>query len=283
MKNQAIFLILPVILAATVFADTTMPANKEAEQHFEKANELLKRMDYEGAIAEYSKVINLSSGSKAAQDAQYWIGQCYFKAEQFDAALTAFQKLLDEYPTSTIISSTKLIIERVQQAKDTKLLFEAIRKGDVEQVKLLFSEGSDVNEKDDKGMTPLHYAAYYGQREVAKVLIAKGANVNATDASGQTPLHLAAKFGSKYVPELLIAAGADVNARDNAGNTPLHYAAGRLGIQQDFLGLLITKSDDINARNNRGQTPLHLLPRTAKQSPNLELTINALKIGRAHV
>lgn len=123
MKKEAIFLILPVILAANVFADTTIPVKKKAEQYFEKANELLKRMDYEGAIAEYGKVINLASGSKAAQDAQYWIGQSQFRAGQFDAAQATFAKLIEQYPSSTIIPVTKLMVERVQRVKKT----EAIR------------------------------------------------------------------------------------------------------------------------------------------------------------
>jgi len=135
MKKIAIFPVLVVVLviSVSVKAETI----QEAEQHFKKANELLKRMDYQGAIAEYSKVINLSSGSKVAQDAQYWIGQSHFRAGQFDAALSAFQKLLNEYPASTIIPSTKLMIERVQRAKKYYPLLEAIRKGDTEQVRLL--------------------------------------------------------------------------------------------------------------------------------------------------
>ena len=120
MKNQAIFLILLVILTASAFADTTNPANKEAEKHFEKANKLLKRMDYEGAIDEYSKVINLSSSDKAAQDAQYWIGQSQFRAGKFDAAQATFAKLIKQYPTSAIIPVTKLMVERVEKAKKTE-------------------------------------------------------------------------------------------------------------------------------------------------------------------
>ncbi|TET83953.1 MAG: tetratricopeptide repeat protein, partial [Desulfobacteraceae bacterium] len=90
--------IFVIVLGLSVlsFADTESGTNTEAEQHFEKANELLKRMDYEAAIAEYNKVVTMSSNSKIAQDAQYWIGQSYFRAGQFDAALSAFQKLLDE-------------------------------------------------------------------------------------------------------------------------------------------------------------------------------------------
>jgi len=69
-----LILVILLVISASTLADIALETNTKAEQHFEKANELLKRMDYEAAIAEYSKVVNLSSKSKIAQDAQYWIG-----------------------------------------------------------------------------------------------------------------------------------------------------------------------------------------------------------------
>ena len=61
MKKIAIFPTLLIVLVISVSAKTQ--TTQEAQQHFEKANQLLKSMDYQGAIAEYSKVINLSSDS----------------------------------------------------------------------------------------------------------------------------------------------------------------------------------------------------------------------------
>ena len=113
-----LFAVIVFGISALALADIVSQTNKEAEQHFEKANELLKRMDYEAAIAEYSKVINLSSNSKIAQDAQYWIGQSHFRAGQFDAAQATFAKLIETYPTSAIVPVTKLMVERVEKAKD---------------------------------------------------------------------------------------------------------------------------------------------------------------------
>ncbi|MFH1882965.1 MAG: ankyrin repeat domain-containing protein [Planctomycetota bacterium] len=55
-------------------------------------------------------------------------------------------------------------------------------------------------------------------------LIAKGANVNAKDNWNWTPLHSAAYYGNKDIVELLIAKGADVTARDGDSRTPLWYA-----------------------------------------------------------
>ena len=147
--SLTVCLILVIVsgLSVETLADIASETVTKAEQHFEKANELLNRKEYKAAIAEFEEVLSISPNSKIAQDAQYWIGQSYFEARQFDAALSAFQKLLDEHPTSTIIPSTKQMIQRVQQAKKNRALFEAVKKADIEQVRLLIAEGADVDAK----------------------------------------------------------------------------------------------------------------------------------------
>ena len=120
-------------LCVLSFGDNKSETNPEAEQHFQKANELHILADYDGAIAEYQTVISLLPNSKIAQNAQYWIGQLYFESKRFDAALSAFKKLLDEYPESKTIPATNLMIEQVQQAKKNKSLCESIKKGEKRQ------------------------------------------------------------------------------------------------------------------------------------------------------
>jgi hypothetical protein len=60
--------------------------------------------------------------------------------------------------------------------------------GDIEAIKEFLAAGTDVNAKNDNGVTPLHGAVYSGHKELIELLIAKGANVNAIDADGRTPL-----------------------------------------------------------------------------------------------
>jgi ankyrin repeat protein len=208
-------------LYVTSFAEET---NTEAEQHFEKANTLRKAADYNAAVIEYGEVIKLSPNSRIAQDAQYWIGQSYFEAGQFDAALYAFEKILNEHPDTAIISSTKIMIEQVQLSKKTKSLFESVRKGDIEQVKKLISEGADVNKKDRRNCTVLHYAAQQGYRDIGELLISKGANVDAAGPGYLTPLYYAVQHGHRDIAELLIVAGADLNAKEPPWFTPLQHA-----------------------------------------------------------
>jgi len=252
-----ISLILGVVpgLCVLSFADAESGTNTEAQQHFEKANELRKLEDYNAAVAEYNKGLNLSPDGKIARNAQYWIGQTYFEAGQFDAALTAFQKLLDEYPDSTIIPSTKQMIERIQEAKKVKSLHEAATKGDIAGAKWLISKGADVNARDKDDMTPLHHATEYGRKKVAELLIVKGADVNAKDRWIWTPLHYACWKNHKDMAELLISKGADLNAKGDEG-TPLRVAVDNG--HKDVVEFLIDKDSHLSSFHRaafRGDLP----------------------------
>jgi ankyrin repeat protein/beta-lactamase regulating signal transducer with metallopeptidase domain len=173
--------------------------------------------------------------------------------------------------------------ESKAQSEMDASLHEAVKAGDIEQVRSLLSKGAGVNAKDKKGRTSLHWATWHGRREAAQVLIAKGANVNEADASGQTPLHIAANFGTKFVPELLLAKGAYISARDIAGNTPLHAAADGPDVNQDLLELMFAKGADVKATNEAGQTPLHRVSMIRRQDKRLELTAEVLLTHGAEV
>jgi ankyrin repeat protein len=274
MNNKRLILLtvycfFAVVLALPVqsFANNESGTSTEAEQHFEKANELRKAADYDAAITEYEKVIGLSPKSKIAQNAQYWIGQSYFGAGQFDAALAAFQKLLDEYPTSTVDPSIKQMMERVQQAKKNKSLFEAVTKGDIEQVKKLIAQGADVNVAEgENAWTPLLAAAKGAHSEVVKVLLANGANVNLAETYGYTALYYAIWNDDEEIVKALISGGADVNKgpADGEGDySPLCYAIwrGHASIVKDVLDA----GADLNVKDESGYTPFYWAAFTSKK------------------
>jgi ankyrin repeat protein len=52
----------------------------------------------------------------------------------------------------------------------------------------------DVNDRNERGWTALHYAAYASNEITAEHLIQKGADVNHRNNDGRTPLHVAALF-----------------------------------------------------------------------------------------
>ncbi|MFP3265357.1 MAG: ankyrin repeat domain-containing protein, partial [Acidilobus sp.] len=71
---------------------------------------------------------------------------------------------------------------------DVDALFEAIDRGDVEEVRRLLKV-LGPNARDRDGTTPLHEAALNGLANVVKLLLDSGADPNARDRHRVTPLH----------------------------------------------------------------------------------------------
>lgn len=104
-------------------------------------------------------------------------------------------------------------------------LHEASQKGNIEIVKYLLQEGSNVHLQNYNGFTALHVAAYTGENEIVRTLIAAGADVNAQAKDNVTPLHAAASMGHIDTVQLLVSSGAKVHATTSKkGETPKDFA-----------------------------------------------------------
>ncbi|XP_075776019.1 IQ motif and ankyrin repeat domain-containing protein 1 isoform X10 [Pelodiscus sinensis] len=130
----------------------------------------------------------------------------------------------------------------IQQRK--KRMLEAAFDGDVEEMKAVLKEVSDLDTKngvgsdekgkairlfnhirmvectDANGNTPLSEAAGGGHPNAIKLLIENGANPNCKGAFGRTPLYRAAFGGHMAAVEMLLQYGADPRLYADDGNTP---------------------------------------------------------------
>jgi len=99
-------------------------------------------------------------------------------------------------------------------------LHDAAKSADVDMIRRLLNAGMDVNERDDRGFTPLHHAATAGEDsedpqqvvDAINLLLASGANLEDVEPTGgRTPVYLAAEFSPTVEPvQALIDSGASL-------------------------------------------------------------------------
>ncbi|BCM91328.1 hypothetical protein IAD21_03198 [Abditibacteriota bacterium] len=124
----------------------------------------------------------------------------------------------------------------------------------------LVKRGADLNARDARGLTPLHYAlrnptGRFARRSInmAEFLLGKGANPNIATPTGDAPLHLAARAGDAELITLLLDKGALINARGVGGETALLILTNK-STNISLYKTLITRGADVNAGNISGGT-----------------------------
>lgn len=107
-------------------------------------------------------------------------------------------------------------------------LISAVIAGDRKRAMECISLGCDINEEDDGGLRPLHYAVLSQDLKMIEFLLELGANVNLPSRSLKAPpLHYAVTVnerGNLRIVEYLVEHGAEVDLRDKEGKTALDLA-----------------------------------------------------------
>lgn len=105
-------------------------------------------------------------------------------------------------------------------------LMEALLQSDGELTALLLRRGADPAARDAEENTCLHYASAGGNKGLCRRMIKLGNAVNAANERGVTPLMFAARGGyASVMHELLLHGKADANAATVSGMTALQFAA----------------------------------------------------------
>jgi ankyrin repeat protein len=130
------------------------------------------------------------------------------------------------------------------QQRSSDGFYTALRANDLAGVNALLAGGSDVNAKDERGVTPLMYAAWVGSADAMKLLLDRGADPNATSGAGSTALMFSVTEMAKV--RLLIERGADVKKATPRGRTALVLAA-LSDRSADIVKLLVASGADVKA------------------------------------
>ncbi|XP_061192544.1 transient receptor potential cation channel subfamily A member 1-like [Saccostrea echinata] len=141
----------------------------------------------------------------------------------------------------------------------------------------LIELGAIVNPKNKDKQSPLHFAARYGRYNTCRRLLDSklGPNIiNESDCDGFTALHLAALNGHVKIINLLMQKGACVT-RAHDDNSPIHMAAIN-GYTKCIRALLSVHANILDVKNKNGDTALHLASRSGQSKVvDLLLTLGA--------
>ncbi|KAJ5280836.1 Mg2+ transporter protein CorA-like/Zinc transport protein ZntB [Penicillium angulare] len=162
------------------------------------------------------------------------------------------------------------LLELCDMLKRTPLMLASLQ-GAFEACQFLLGNGADIDKRDPKGFTVLHFATTGGYLDVAKLLLeTKGGLLDLQTENIETALLLAAECGKSDVFHYLLGRKADVTVRASGQNTALHLAVkgGALDIVESLLNNnlleneLLTKglqekgTSVLELPNARGSTPI---------------------------
>jgi ankyrin repeat protein len=149
---------------------------------------------------------------------------------------------------------------------DAASAFSAIGNNNMVVLKLLLNAGIKPHYTiHNKTVYLLAHAVNHGNLEIIKMLLENGSDINTTGELGESMLHIAARAGHVSVINFFLEKGLDIHSKDNNGNGLLHYVAlndfsrrRTVSIEQkkQIIQLLIDGGCQLEEKNERGQTPL---------------------------
>lgn len=172
-------------------------------------------------------------------------------------------------------------------------LHRAVKAGSVASLKFLIWTRANVNSRDYRRRTALHYACGCEDEDmqrVVDVLLGAGAEVNVQSLVGETPLHMACRSMNSSAVVTLLRHGAKIGLVNDLGRTPLHVvirkAMKNRAAMSTFVAVLTTitaegfEGEDnlvsaVNIQDKNGDTALHL----ASALNNNEVVRSLLRLG----
>nr|XP_039270103.1 transient receptor potential cation channel subfamily A member 1-like [Styela clava] len=143
-------------------------------------------------------------------------------------------------------------------------LHYACQEGNLASLETLMGLGVSARMKSSVDQSPLHFAAMYGRYNTCRKLLnsTQGPNIiNDKDQQGMTPLHFASLNGHTKVVELFLNKGA-VFHRTNAGQSVLHAASSN-GYTKTMRILITMNRTLLDQQDEDGDTALHIAARNS--------------------
>jgi ankyrin repeat protein len=152
--------------------------------------------------------------------------------------------------------------------------YDAIYDGDIENLDALIADGNGVNTSFGTDKWNLLHLALVSltvppNPRIVKHLIGLGTDVNARDWRLWTPLHFAVRTGNGEVVKMLIEAGAQVDLPNDEGVTPLHLCLLKLPFNVQIVEILLESGANPDSNYGAGTVRNYLKALSAVDSERI--------------
>ncbi|XP_051978291.1 DNA-binding protein RFXANK-like [Xyrauchen texanus] len=154
--------------------------------------------------------------------------------------------------------------------------------GEISQVEThLDKDDSALNNQDERGFTPLMWAAAFGEIMMVEFLLQKGANPKTLARERESALSLASAGGFADIVNVLLKCDVDIDSYDWNGGTPLLYAV--RGNHMKCVEALLRYGADITFEADSGYSPVALAVALGHKKVQKLLEEHILKLFRGPV
>jgi len=102
------------------------------EEAYNKAYNLFKKGDIEGAKQDFKRFLEAYPKAKYAENAHYWLGECFFSEKKYEEAILEFDEVIKKYPKGNKVPDALfrqgMAFLELKDTVNAKLIFKEVIK-----------------------------------------------------------------------------------------------------------------------------------------------------------